>query len=74
MIRSVSLSKVLLVLCVAILARGPASAADTKKVDAAKRFLTNVDRSKLDLCPFYSWLCRWGQAGEQHLLERASKF
>ena len=46
MIRSFSLSKVLLVLCVAILARGPASAADAKKVDAAKRFLTSVDRSK----------------------------
>lgn len=46
MIRSFSPSKVLLALCLAVLARGPVWAADKDKVDAAKRFLSNTDRAK----------------------------
>ena len=46
MARSFCPSKVLLALCLAALARGPASAADPDKVDAAKRFLSNPDRAK----------------------------
>jgi hypothetical protein len=49
MIRSFSPVKVLLALCLAFLARGPVSAADKDKVDAAKRFLSNTDRAKAAL-------------------------
>ncbi len=46
MLRSFPPAKVLLALCLALLAAGPALAADPDKVAAAKRFLTNADRSK----------------------------
>ena len=46
MIRSSPPAKVLLVLCLALLAGRPASAADPARVDAAKRWLSDTDRSK----------------------------